>query len=297
MNTDEQPHSDKTVHTAAPPRIQYSVDSHIAFITLDNPQQQNTLDLALLCDVRAALRRAVADGHVRAIMLTASGDIFCNGMNFATMQKDRAQARHSRRAAHQYRQLLTAFHRAPKPTCVIVDGQARAGGVGLVAAADIALATERAQFELSELLFGLLPAAVIPFLMEKMDAHTIRYLCFSAKNINAADALRIGMIDQLIDTSVNAAQDRARTIEKACTALCRQLVRIDPRTVPIVKHYTHALSPKPRILHKARRAGTLLFRLLQDTDTQHAITNFLEGHTPPWFLSYRPRHQHFDNNE
>lgn len=296
--------------------VRYRVDSHIAFITFDDPERKNSLTPPLLRDTQQALERAIADTAVRAVLLTARGEVFCNGMDFGMMSASaasgsassasaasgsaastssrgdaeapdappatasRASVAAMRRAARQFTGFLTALHTAPKPVCAVVTGQVRAGGIGIVAAADIVLAAESARFELSELLFGLLPAAVMPFLLERIGVQSARYLCLAARNITAADALRIGLADQM------TADD---SIETACTALCRQLVRIDPRATPRLKRYTRVLSQTRRLARKTHRGQKLLAHLLHDRTTQRVIRGFTdEGRTPPWFTSYRP---------
>lgn len=273
--------------------LDYRVDSHVAHLVIDNQRASNSLNPAMLSCAETLLASACADSDIRALVLSARGPVFCNGMDFQLMSDaheeegaasnaaNRAADTASRAAAQQFTRFLTTMRDFPKPVCSIVSGQVRAGGVGIVAASDIVLAATSARFELSELLFGLLPAVVLPFLLERISLKSARYLCITAHNLSATEAAQIGLVDQLTEDGV--------ALARASKTVLRQLLRMNPAAIPRLKHYTDCLSAMPRFTQRTRLAQKLLTTLLRDRKTQSVIRTFTdEGMAPPWFASYHP---------
>lgn len=270
--------------------LEYQIDSHVAHFIIDNPHANNSLNPKMLNRAEQLLAEVRDSSDIRALVISARGPIFCNGMDFQLMsdaggEKSPSAARASssavQRAARQFARFLTTLRDFPKPVCSIVNGQVRAGGIGLVAASDIVLAAVDARFELSELLFGLLPAVVLPFLLERISLKSARYLCLTAHNLSATEAARIGLVDQLTENGTE--------FERSSKAMLRQLLRMSPDAIQQLKHYTDRLSGMQRFAQKTRLGQQLLTKLLRDHKTQRVIRAFTnEGMAPPWFASYRP---------
>jgi len=125
---------------------------------------------------------------VRVLVGSESG--FCQGMDLAA--KGDVEAAFTR-----FAEVLGAIRQAP--TIAFVDGDARGGGVGLAAACDVVLATSRARFTLTEVLFGLVPGAILPALRERMTAQKVRRLALTGLAADAEEALRIGLADEIVD--------------------------------------------------------------------------------------------------
>lgn len=255
----------------------YEIDSHVAKISLNNSANRNRLNYQLVETLKKFFIQARRDPHVRAIVLSAAGEVFCDGMDFsAAINSKRTLLQSKRSLIHSYQKLLNTMYHTPKPIIAVVNGSARAGGIGLIAVCDVAVGSERAQFELSELLFGLIPAAVIPYLAQRISLQKIRLMSLSANAIDAATACQYGLLDEVVAPSA---------IEKYVKRCCRQFLRLAPHAIGHLKRVT----ARPRIDTVSHQAGTLLYRLYQKSATQNAIKNFLAGETPAWFCTLKPQ--------
>ena len=139
-------------------------DGPIAVLTLDRPDRRNALSRALMSELEDQLDRAGQDPKVRAVVLTGAGTAFCSGMdlNEAARERDGAEAEHDAVATLQeYADLVQKLHTLPKPTIAAINGDALAGGAGLMTACDFAVASETARIGYPEVFRGLVPAVVM----------------------------------------------------------------------------------------------------------------------------------------
>ncbi|MDT5309120.1 MAG: enoyl-CoA hydratase, partial [Mycobacterium sp.] len=153
--------------------VEYAVDGHVARLTLNSPHNRNALSATLVSQLQQGLRDAADDPAVRAVVLGHTGNTFCAGADLSqgseatsTDPAEAAAAERSRGAAA----LLRAIVESPLPVIVAVDGHVRAGGMGLVAACDIAVAGPRSTFALTEARIGVAPAIISLTLLPKMSA-------------------------------------------------------------------------------------------------------------------------------
>jgi enoyl-CoA hydratase/carnithine racemase len=152
--------------------------------------------------------------------------------------------------------------------------------VGLVCACDIVVATEAASFELSEVLFGLIPANVLPYLLAlRVPPQKARYLVLSSPRITASEALRLNLVDELLP-STQAAERRLREI-------FGRLLRSSPRALSQAKDFTAALIGKTPG-QAAALARRRLLRLLRDPQALQGVKAFRDGDLPPWFSRFKP---------
>ncbi|MDT5144290.1 MAG: enoyl-CoA hydratase, partial [Mycobacterium sp.] len=152
--------------------VEYAVDGHVARLTLNSPHNRNALSATLVSQLQQGLRDAADDPAVRAVVLGHTGNTFCAGADLSqgseatSTDPAEAAAERSRGAAA----LLRAIVESPLPVIVAVDGHVRAGGMGLVAACDIAVAGPRSTFALTEARIGVAPAIISLTLLPKMSA-------------------------------------------------------------------------------------------------------------------------------
>ncbi len=177
-----------------------------------------------------------------------------------------------------YAELLHAMRRAPQLIISSVDGTVFAGGVGIVAASDICIATSKTTFGLSEITLGLLPAMVLPFLYERMPPQKARFLALSGQSIDAQKAYQLGLIDILTDDDN----------EKPLRRLLRQLLRAHPQAIADLKRLSLDMQEQP--LATALKNGmTYTIQSLDHQDRIDGIQHFLEGEPLPWFQRYRTK--------
>ena len=185
-----------------PKKVLFQVDADgNAAVVLNRPEAHNAFDPEMVDALTAALKKLEADATVRAVVLTGTGENFCAGADIAHMKASaratRAQNLESARAAAR---MLHTLHTLKIPTIACVRGAARGGGVGLVAACDIAIAEQKATFRLSEVRLGIIPAVISPYVIGAMGARMARRYMISGEEFDAAEAYRIGFVQDICQT-------------------------------------------------------------------------------------------------
>jgi methylglutaconyl-CoA hydratase len=170
----------------------------VAFVTLNRPQIRNAFDEALIAELAAALVELDADPAVRAVVLGGAGTAFCAGADLNWMKRMAGYGYEQNLAdARALAAMLKTLDRMAKPTIARVHGPAFAGGVGLVAACDIAVGTPDAKFCLSEAKLGLSPATISPYVIRAMGERSARRYFLSAEVFDANEAYRIGLLSMV----------------------------------------------------------------------------------------------------
>ena len=188
-----------------------AVEGGIATLTLDVPRKRNALTSALRRELRGALRRLDADPACRAIVLTGAGDAFCSGGDIDAMDGDPEAARGRLTVLHDVVRLLAA---GGTPTVAAVRGPAFGGGFALALAADAVVADPTARFCASFARIGLMPdMGLLWSLPGRVGAARARRIVLEAREIDAAEALRLGIVDELAPAGRHL--DRARALAEA----------------------------------------------------------------------------------
>ena len=253
-------------------------DSHISLITLSQSDKGNLLNSESLNAIYQAVNNAVNDKDTRVIVLRSNGPVFCLGMDLVSLQS-RKDNKEVENALLYYVKACAAIFDSPKPVIALVQGDVKAGGVGLASACDIVLATEQASFELGEVLFGILPANVLPYVLGyRLSFQKARYLVLTSKKIGPQEALRIGLVDEVIP---------ADKLEKEAKKLIKRLLRSSPNALAEAKSFTKEISHKtPDQVREA--AKDKLLSLVQLPEVIEGVASFNSGDVPEWFASYRP---------
>jgi enoyl-CoA hydratase/carnithine racemase len=157
----------------------------IRTLTLDSPANRNALSAELLAQLEQALRDATIDPEVRAVVLTGTGTVFCSGADLS----GRGAAAPSRMPA-----ILTRIVESAVPVIVCVNGHARAGGLGLIAAADMAVAAEAATFAFTEVRVGVAPAMILVPALRVMDRRFLTRATLTGERFGAAEAAAAGLL-------------------------------------------------------------------------------------------------------
>jgi enoyl-CoA hydratase len=245
---------------ATAPLVHRHLDRGIAVVTLDSPHNRNALSADLLDGLTAEFEQAGADGAVRAVLLTHTGTTFCSGADLAD---PRARQGPARLAA-----LMRQMAALPKPVVARVRGHVRAGGLGLLAACDISVATGAADFAFTESRLGLAPAvASIPVLAAADRRAMARYF-LTGERFGTAEAIRTGL--------VTARDEELEGILAGLRAAA-------PQGLSATKELTAAA------LLAALAAGTdamadLSGRLFASADAAEGMRAFLQRRDPPWAL-------------
>jgi methylglutaconyl-CoA hydratase len=169
----------------------------VARVTLDRPERHNAFDEALIAALTAAFR-SLPD--VRAVILTGNGKSFCAGADLDWMKRAATWTETENAAdAMRLSDMLAAIDACPAPVIAVAHGSVFGGGVGLVACADLVVATPDAKFRLSEVRLGLTPATISPFVVAAIGARQARRYAITAEIFGAEDARRIGLVHEVTD--------------------------------------------------------------------------------------------------
>jgi len=236
-----------------------------------------TVTVGGLEQLEAILDAAHESEACRVLVLDGTPGCFCRGMDLqvATTTSEAERSKGSQLFAEG----LCRLRGARQLVVAAVDGDAVAGGLGLAVAADVVIATERSAFGLPELMLGLLPAMVLPLLMERVGAHQARRLALGAVSIPAARAGAIGLVDELVDDDA--------ALERKVRAIVKNALRVQPDAVAELKRFTADIASMH--YRDAVHAGRALTdERLARPETLAAITDFLSGEPLPWLDRYRP---------
>ena len=170
----------------------------VTTIRIDRPDVRNALNVELILALTHAVQAASTDTSCRVIVLAANGKAFCAGADLNWMRDGASYGEEENRAdSMQLASLLRAIAESPKPTIARIHGAAYAGGLGLVCACDIAIASSDARFCVSEVRIGLIPAMISPYLLRAIGPRAAGRYFLSAEVFDAAEAMRIGMVQQV----------------------------------------------------------------------------------------------------
>jgi methylglutaconyl-CoA hydratase len=174
--------------------VRLGVAAGVATVTLDSPANRNALSRQLRAELAAHLQAALADDAVRVLVLTHTGPVFCSGMDLRESRGAGAQAQ----GVNDLPGLLQALQAAPKPVVARLAGSARAGGIALIAACDLAVAADTATFAFSEVRLGLVPAVLSVPVLPLLAPRAARELFLTGEVFDAARAVRIGLLTSAV---------------------------------------------------------------------------------------------------
>jgi methylglutaconyl-CoA hydratase len=193
-----------------------SIENQVARVTLARSEVRNAFNEEMIAEVKTTFEQLGARDDVRAIVLGAQGPAFCAGADLNWMRRMADYTREQNIAdASELAAMLQTIYLCPKPTIARVQGDAFAGGLGLVAACDIAVAADHARFCLSEVKLGLIPATISPYVVRAIGARAAHRYFLSAEVFSASTAHQIGLLHEVV--SQDALDD---TVEQLLQALC-----------------------------------------------------------------------------
>lgn len=206
-------------------------ESGAAWLTLDRPDVHNAFDDLLIGELTEVLRGLDADPAVRAVAIGAAGKTFCAGADLRWMRRVAGYSfADNVEDALRLAEMLRVLDTLGKPTIAVVQGPAYGGGVGLVAACDIAIAArETARFALTEVRLGLVPGTISPYVIAAMGARQARRWFLTAERFDAETAERIGLVHasvpaaDLVETARGILADLAAGGPEAL-ARCKRMI-------------------------------------------------------------------------
>lgn len=257
-----------------PESLQILAEGPVRRLRLDRAELHNAFDAGLIAALTAALAEAGADPEVRVVVLEGAGASFSAGADLNWMRGMAAASEAENRIdSLALARLMRTLDELPKPSIARVHGAAFGGGVGLVACCDIAIGVPEAKFGLTESKLGLLPAVISPYVIAAIGARNARRYFATAEIFDAAEALRIDLLHQVVpaDQLDAAVQRQIALLSKAgpiASASAKKLVR---------DVAAHADGAK----HDAANAA-LIARLRVSPEGQEGLAAFLDKRPPAW---------------
>ena len=246
----------------------------VARVTLDRPAMRNAFDDALIAALASVLRELDADDAVRAVVLARNGPAFCAGADLNWMKRMAGFGYEQNLAdAQALAGMLQTLDRMAKPTIARVHGPAFAGGVGLVAACDIAVGTPEAKFCLSEAKLGLSPATISPYVVRAMGERAARRYFLSAEIFDAAEAHRLGLLSMV---------SPSERMDGEIGEILKNLVQGGPQAIAKIKDLVRRVSSGPIDEAMIGDTAARIAEIRVSPEGREGIASFLEKRKPSW---------------
>jgi methylglutaconyl-CoA hydratase len=249
----------------------------VARITLNRPEVHNAVDEAIIAGLKAALAQAADDAAVRAVVIAGNGESFCAGADLNWMKRSAAydEAQNVFEAA-EFAASLQLLREMPKPSIARVHGAAYGGGVGIVAACDVAIGARGAQFSFSEVRLGLIPAMISPYAIAAIgERHARRYM-LSAERIDAGEALRLGLLHDVCDET---------QLDERIGKLTANLLRGGPAAIAACKALIEHVAGAPVDSGMRDYTARAIASIRASEEGKEGVAAFLEKRAPRWIAS------------
>ncbi|MEJ6021737.1 enoyl-CoA hydratase/isomerase family protein [Ramlibacter sp. PS4R-6] len=254
--------------------LQLAFDAGVATVTLNRPDVRNAFNDEVIGELSGVFAEYGERREVRCIVLAANGAAFCAGADLNWMK---------RMASYSYEEnlddakalanMLRVIYRCPKPTIARVQGDTYAGGMGLVAACDIAISVDTANYCLSEVKLGLIPATISPYVIRAMGPRAAHRYFLTAERFDAGEALRIGFVHEVV---------KAGELDAKVSEIAQALVAAGPAAVKACKELVHDVADREidHVLVERTVKGIADIRV--SDEGREGIQSFLGKRKPSW---------------
>jgi len=251
-----------------------TVADKVATVTLNRPDLRNAFNEGAIAELARVFDELGRNDAVRAIVLAANGPSFCAGADLNWMKKMAGYSHDENHAdAMRLADMLRTIYLCPKPVVARVQGDCYAGGMGLVAACDIVVASETAGFCLSEVKLGLIPATISPYVIKAMGEQAARRYFLTAERFDAAEAQRIGVAHAVV---------APEALDATVAGIVKALVNNSPHAVRQAKTLVREIVGQPvddaLLLDTAGRIAAIR----ASTEGREGVASFLEKRKPTW---------------
>ncbi|MFZ2824625.1 enoyl-CoA hydratase/isomerase family protein [Hydrogenophaga sp.] len=257
------------------PALTIAVKDRIARITLSRPEVRNAFNDAVIQELKAAFEAVGARDDVRAVVLAAEGPAFCAGADLNWMRRMADYTRDENVAdAGQLAAMLKAICACPKPTIAAVQGDVFAGGMGLVAACDMAVSVDTATYCLSEVKLGLIPATISPYVIRAMGARASHRYFLTAERFSAQEAHRIGFVHELVSG--------AEALDAKVGELALALVSASPDAVRACKRLVQDVAERAIDAELIAATVESIAEIRASEQGREGVQSFLQKRKPSW---------------
>lgn len=245
-----------------------SLGNSIIMVTLNRPDKRNALNLTLMEELSFIFEELYKDPAQRVVILNAQGPTFCSGMDL----HEAADSSLTEKSAMFIGRLFRAIYLSPLVTIAAVQGDALAGGAGLVAACDIALASKEAKFGFPETRRGLVAAQVATLLHRQISMRNVRELLLVGESIDSQKALQIGLINRVVE--------KEQLLIEA-TKLANDVLQGAPTATRETKHLLHSLDA-PSFYDELKIAISFYEIARNSDEAKEGLAAFFEKRKPNW---------------
>jgi methylglutaconyl-CoA hydratase len=251
-----------------------TITDRIGHVTLNRPELRNAFNEQSIAELALAFDELGRHELVRAIVLAANGPAFCAGADLNWMKKMAGYSDSENRAdAMRLADMLRTIYVCPKPVVAKVQGDCYAGGMGLVAACDIAISVDTANFCLSEVKLGLIPATISPYVIKAMGEQAARRWFLTAERFDAKEAHRIGFVHEIV-----AAADLDTTVAGIVQALANN----SPNAVREAKRLVREIAGEPVTEALLEDTADRIALIRASSEGRDGVTAFLDKRKPAW---------------
>ena len=253
--------------------IEVGIRDRVAWVALNRPDVRNAFNEVMIEDLIRVLEKVERDDAVRVLVLTGNGTSFCSGADLNWMKKMKGfTVEENYRDAMRLAELMFKLYNLPKPTIARVNGASIGGSNGLVAACDIVIASHRAEFSLSEVKIGLVPACIGPYLVKRIGEAACRDLFLTGRRISADQAMHLGLVNDVV-THENL---DVRLQEKI-----GNLLTSGPHALATSKELLSRVGAMP-LTEAKEYTARMIAELRCGEEAQEGMTAFLEKRPPRW---------------
>jgi methylglutaconyl-CoA hydratase len=247
---------------------------YVAQITMSRSDVRNAFNDEVIAELTQAFMQLGARDDVRCIVLAAEGPVFSAGADLNWMRKMADYSRDENLAdAAKLAEMLRVIYECPRPTVVRVQGDVYAGAMGLVAACDIAVSSDTVQYCVSEVKLGLIPSTISPYVVRAMGARAAHRYCLTAERFNAAEALRIGFVHEVV-----SAEQLDAKVAEITTALCS----VSPNAVKVCKKLLQDVAGKEISQPLIAQTVAGIADIRASVQGKEGVSSFLQKRKPSW---------------
>lgn len=272
-----------------PSNLRINISHRVAVVWLTRAEVRNAFNETTIGELTDAFVALGADPGIRAIVLAAEGPAFCAGADLDWMRRMAQYSNEENRTdALRLAVMLRTIHECPKPVIARVHGAAFAGGMGLVAACDIAVASSNAEFCLTETKLGLIPATIAPYVLRAIGPNQARRYFLTAEKFDAAQAARIGLVHSVVPL-----QD----LDAAVNELLEALMLTSSEAVAEAKRLVRDLAFRPVDDAVVADTAERIAAIRCSADGREGVASFLEKRKPRWVTEYEATANQGDDEE
>ena len=257
--------------------IRIATQAHVATVVLNRPEVRNAFNDELIAELSEVFTRLGDDARVRAIVLAANGPAFCAGADLNWMRRMADYTREENLAdAAKLAFMLRTLYECPKPTIARVQGDVYAGGMGLVACCDMAVSVDTANYCLSEVKLGLIPATIGPYVIRAMGPRASHRYFLTAERFNAQEALRIGFVHEVVG---------ADQLDTKVGEMVAALVAASPNAIKECKKLVQYVADRDITRLLIDHTVKAIADIRASAEGKEGVQSFLNKRKPNWLMN------------